>query len=234
MDVPIAQHHIVRPAEVLQPAMKVGAFSGGAGIIVGGAAGIVRSSTPVLFATASGLQWFAVGSTFWATRGIILQRHGLLNWFESKRGAPLSTDEYIPTTPKDRVTASAIAGGITGGSLAALLRGRSNIIPATLMFTVFGYGGQSIYNALDARNTHEQQEKLQHPKPPEEGNIIHRIAKSRWSPMKFLSDEEYEHMLQEKLLSIEAEIAMIDDTIEKIKKERDQDLSASSKENNQS
>ncbi|KAF2489633.1 hypothetical protein BU16DRAFT_471127, partial [Lophium mytilinum] len=203
------------------------------GILVGGAAGIVRSSTPVLFATASGLQWFAVGSTFWATRGVILQRHGLLNWFESKRGAPLSTDDDIPTT-KDRVTASAVAGGITGGSLAALFRGRSNIIPATIMFTVFGYGGQSIYNALDARNTHEQQERIQNPKPPAEGNIIHRMAKSRWSPMKFLSDEEYEHMLQEKLLSIEAEIAMIDDTIDKFKKERDQDSIASPKEDDQS
>lgn len=38
---------------------------GGAGILVGGAAGIVRSATPVLFATASGFQCFAVGSTFW-------------------------------------------------------------------------------------------------------------------------------------------------------------------------
>jgi len=102
------------------------------------------------------------------------------------------------------------------------------------MFTVFGYGGQTIYNALDARNTHEQQEKLQHPKKPEEGNIIHRFAKSRWSPFKFLSDEEYEHMLQEKLLSIESEIALIDDTIEKFKKERDEATSASSKENDQS
>jgi predicted benzoate:H+ symporter BenE len=38
---------------------------GGTGILVGGVAGIVRSTTPILFATASGFQWFAVGSTFW-------------------------------------------------------------------------------------------------------------------------------------------------------------------------
>jgi hypothetical protein len=34
------------------------------GLLVGGFAGIVRSSTPTLFALASGAQWFALGSTF--------------------------------------------------------------------------------------------------------------------------------------------------------------------------
>jgi hypothetical protein len=57
-----------------------------------------------------------------ATRGIILQRQGVLNWFELKRGAPVANGGHLPPTPKDRVTASAIAGGITGASLAALLR----------------------------------------------------------------------------------------------------------------
>lgn len=35
------------------------------GLIVGGFAGVLRGSTPFLFALASGIQWFTLGSTFW-------------------------------------------------------------------------------------------------------------------------------------------------------------------------
>ena len=41
----------------------------------------------------------------------------------------------------------------------------------------------------------------------------------KWSPMKVLSDEEYERMLQEKLLRVEAEIAVLDEKIERAKLE---------------
>lgn len=34
-------------------------------MLVGGFAGLARSSTPVLFALASGIQWFTLTSTFY-------------------------------------------------------------------------------------------------------------------------------------------------------------------------
>ena len=43
---------------------------------------------------------------------------------------------------------------------------------------------------------------------------MERIAEMKWSPMEVLTDERYEEMLQEKLLKIEVEIALIDDRIE--------------------
>lgn len=216
------ESRITRPIDVLSAALQVGAFAGGAGLVVGGVSGVVRSTTPVLFAAASGIQWFALGSTFWATKGIILQRQGIYDWFEFNRGARLQPRDAFPPTPQEKVNASAIAGGITGGVLAPLVRGRRNMIPAVIMFSIFGYAGQSIYNVLDARNTQEQKEKLQNQNKGEKENILHQIAKSRWSPMKVLSDEEYENMLQEKLLRIEADIALIDENIEKLKQQRNQ------------
>ena len=45
----------------------------------------------------------------------------------------------------------------------------------------------------------------------------HRILHSRFNPMKVLSDEEYEGMLEEKLIRVEAEIALIDESIGKVK-----------------
>jgi hypothetical protein len=34
-------------------------------MLVGAFAGVLRSSSPALFALASGVQWFTLGSTFW-------------------------------------------------------------------------------------------------------------------------------------------------------------------------
>ena len=49
--------------------------------------------------------------------------------------------------------------------------------------------------------------------------MLERLANSRWSPVKILSDEEYENMLQEKLLRVEAEIAVLDEHIENLRRE---------------
>lgn len=51
--------------EVLVPSLKVGASTGAIGVFGGVAAGIVRDAPPALFAVASGLQCFTLGSTYW-------------------------------------------------------------------------------------------------------------------------------------------------------------------------
>ena len=43
-----------------------------------------------------------------------------------------------------------------------------------------------------------------------------------WSPMKSLSDKEYEDLLLSKLISVEAEIAVLDDQIADLRGARDQ------------
>ncbi|KAJ4423929.1 hypothetical protein N0V82_001357 [Gnomoniopsis sp. IMI 355080] len=40
---------------------------------------------------------------------------------------------------------------------------------------------------------------------------------SKWSPMKKLTDKEYENILEEKLLRLDAEIAIIDDDVAALK-----------------
>ena len=44
-----------------------------------------------------------------------------------------------------------------------------------------------------------------------------RWLNSRWSPVKALSDDEYTTMLQEKLLRIKAEIALVEESITVLK-----------------
>jgi hypothetical protein len=114
-----------------------------------------------------------------------------------------------------------MAGGFTGFSLGFLFRGPRNVIPGTIMFTLFGWTGQHAYNFLDKRNSQELREKAQlkargGDKPKD--NFMQRIAKSKWSPMSVLTDEQYEDMLQERLLQVEAEIAIVDEKIEAVRK----------------
>ncbi|KAL9086511.1 MAG: hypothetical protein Q9165_007127 [Trypethelium subeluteriae] len=183
--------------DVFLPALKVGCMTGVSGVLIGGVAGIVRSSTPVLFAGASGLQCFALGSTYWAARSAILHA-----WQVEK------------VTPDDRAKASAIAGGFTGGTVGFLARGRANILPGMIMFSAFGYIGQSIYNSQTRSKAVSDDEQTE----PEKSSVFKRLAESSWTPFKYISDEDYQRMLEEKLLSVEAEIALLDESIEQLRK----------------
>lgn len=87
------------------------------------------------------------------------------------------------------------------------------------MFTLFGYGGQHAYDFLDRRHTETILKEIRmKEEDKEKENWLQRAAKSKWSPMSVLTDEEYERMLNEKLISVEAEIALIDERIEEFRK----------------
>jgi hypothetical protein len=87
------------------------------------------------------------------------------------------------------------------------------------MFAIFGALGQSIYNTLDAAHTAEiENAALNLSQPPR--SLVHRIADMKWSPMKVLSDDEYKDMLTRKLLKIDAEIAILDEDVARLKREQ--------------
>jgi len=186
--------------------------------VIGAFYGTIRTQTPVLFSIVSGAQWFAIGSTFWGIRTSVLNHAGLLNWWNLTRGAPVYPRTDLNPTTSDKVRASALAGGLTGFNLGLLFRGPRNVIPGTIMFTFFGWAGQHGYNYLDARNSSEIQERAGGEVKPKE-NFMQKIAKSKWSPMQVLTDDDYENMMQEKLLRVEAQIAVIDDKIDVLKKQ---------------
>lgn len=49
---------------------------------------------------------------------------------------------------------------------------------------------------------------------------------SRWSPLKKLTDEEYTDMMSEKMLRIDADIALIDDRIAELRKQAQEEAQA--------
>jgi hypothetical protein len=89
--------------------------------------------------------------------------------------------------------------------------GRRNIVPGAIVFAIVGGTGQTIYNLADARHG-------AYSSSPAKSETRSRWLNSRWSPVKVLSDDEYEGMLQEKLLRLKAEIALIDENIMELQK----------------
>ncbi|CAF9918637.1 MAG: hypothetical protein ALECFALPRED_000772 [Alectoria fallacina] len=190
--------------EILVPALKVGALSGTTGLLYGGVAGVLHSAHPNLFAIAAGIQWSALGSTFWATRATIIHTY------------------YPSPSQKDRLSASTVAGGITGGTIGGLFRGRRNVIPGTIMFTLFAYLGQTIYDVLDARHSEQVASDARaaaEGKRKDGKRFWERVAEMKWSLLTVVSDEDYDNMLKEKLLRVEAEIAMVDEEVERLRGE---------------
>lgn len=114
--------------------------------------------------------------------------------------------------------ASVYAGCITGATIGGLFRSRRNILPAALVWTVVGFVGQTVYNKFDARYSEQAAAEL-HKEKEEKKGFWNRVADMRWSPMKKLSDEEYGNMLKERLLRVEADIALVDEELEKVRSE---------------
>jgi hypothetical protein len=88
------------------------------------------------------------------------------------------------------------------------------------MGSLIGFLGQKGFNALDARHTEslissssdlESENKTRDP-------FWRRAMQSKYSPVKHLSDEEYKKVLEDKLLRVDAEIAVLDDDIAALRK----------------
>lgn len=87
------------------------------------------------------------------------------------------------------------------------------------MFAIFGLAGQSIYSRLDDTHTQSVLAAAVTPTTQNEpsSSFWTRLAAKKYIPMKQLSDAEYESMLRERLLAVEAEIALVDEKIEQLK-----------------
>ena len=78
------------------------------------------------------------------------------------------------------------------------------------MCGILGMLGQGVYNTFQGVGN-EVGDRVPYPQ---------RLLDSHWVPLKRLSDEDYVEMLNEKTIKIDAEIAIIDDKIAALQKNR--------------
>lgn len=166
---------------------------GSAGFLVGGTAGIIRGAPPFLFAAASAFQTFALGTAFWGCRTALLH-----SWTPAHQ------------TPSDLAKASAVSGGVTGGLVGLITRGRSNALPGAVMMSLFGFLGQTAYNKYTARGDADRAAP----------GFWRRMSEKKFSPVTVLSNEEYAEILREKMIKVEAEIAIVDDRIAALREQQ--------------
>ena len=118
--------------------------------------------------------------------------------------------------PASYTAASTLAGMFSGGTIGALTRGRRNAIPGAIMFGLFGFTGQQTYNIIGvSRSLTVGRDDTKDLRTSQ--SLWHRMSSSKWSPLKVLSDEEHEAILKEKMLAIDAELAMLDEDIQQLK-----------------
>jgi hypothetical protein len=82
------------------------------------------------------------------------------------------------------------------------------LTPGVVVFSALGFVGQASWNRFETW----RQSSTSAPAKP----FLQRLADSRWVPLRSLSDEDFRRVLNEKLLSIESDIALIDDKIREL------------------
>ncbi|KAI6767959.1 hypothetical protein HG530_005968 [Fusarium avenaceum] len=184
--------------DLVLPPLKFGGYAGTAGVLAGVGGSIFKEANPIVWGAISGFQWFTLGTSFWFTRSIVVKAWG--------------GEERLKNG--DKTMASAIAG-TAAGAVGGLIRGPKNILPAMLVWTVFGTGGQIVANRMAARK----------PKVQDEND---ETFFTRWTPLKKLTDQEYRDMMSEKMLRIDADIALIDDRVAELRKQAEEEAQSSS------
>ncbi|EJT81065.1 hypothetical protein GGTG_01052 [Gaeumannomyces tritici R3-111a-1] len=169
------------PSGLITKTLTAGAFTGTLGVLVGAAAGVIRARPAGISAILAGVHWFTLGSVYYC----------------SKEGLVSAWGGEGVLTRRDKVTASAFAGGIAGAASGLLARGPRNMLPSALAFSLLGAGGQAIANNMAERAPGPKRDWLA----------------SKWSPLTRLTDEEYEKILEERILKLEVEIALAEDRI---------------------
>jgi hypothetical protein len=88
--------------------------------------------------------------------------------------------------------------------------GRSNALPGFLVWGLLGLSGQYAYNYADAAHTSNVlASQTAEPQP----SLTDKLFRSKWNPIKKLTDVEYEGMLEAKLLAVNAELAITNEQI---------------------
>jgi len=181
----------------------------------GGVTAVLRSSpTPRLWTLAAGVQWALLGGTFWGIRETLL---------ESQIREKTTSGMTVLISTVSGCTAFILVGAITRKSCtwtimlsSHRLGGRNNIVPGAIVGSISGGAGQWSYNMYQQR----KQQIAAQPRAKPENSLFYRLLSSPYSPIRRLSDQDWEEIIGDKMLKVDVEIALIDDQIAALKKEQ--------------
>lgn len=83
------------------------------------------------------------------------------------------------------------------------------------MFSIFGYIGQRIYNSLDDQPNSSIEANTSSSQPIQ--GFLASLADKKYSPVRIMPDAEYEALLRQKMLHVDAVLARVEEQITAVK-----------------
>ncbi|KAK6517273.1 hypothetical protein TWF281_003933 [Arthrobotrys megalospora] len=157
-----------------------------------------------LYVVGTTLNCFILGTSFSITRDVFSR-----NVFKYPQDGGVAA--------REKIILSGASAATVGGTWGAVIGGRRNLLPGIIVFGLAGLGGQTILNAIEDSRKVNANRGVSAEAAPKEG-IISRIINAENSPVRKLTKEEYVSKMRDKQLIIDAEIALIDEEIERLTK----------------
>lgn len=83
------------------------------------------------------------------------------------------------------------------------------------MFSIFGYIGQRIHNSLDDQPNSSIEANTASSQPTQ--GFLASLADMKYSPVRIMPDAEYEALLRQKMLNVDAALALVEEQITAVK-----------------
>ncbi|KAI8335298.1 hypothetical protein BC941DRAFT_429945 [Chlamydoabsidia padenii] len=177
-----------------------------AGATTGATLAVLKNGSVKAYATSTGVNCGVFGATFFIIRESFLS-------YQRKQN-PVYGLKDSETRDIDDLVSSAMAGVTTGGLLSAAFRGSRGVLPGCVLFGTICTGGQWIYSAANRwrQDTIVQSGLLDLPADQDipTKSIWDAIVIPSWSPIRKLSNDEYNALLDAKLKTLEEDIQQIE------------------------
>ncbi|ETN41692.1 uncharacterized protein HMPREF1541_03628 [Cyphellophora europaea CBS 101466] len=180
---------------VLQPlgfAAKIGLATGITGFTGGGVYGFFRSAHPLPFAAAVGLSSGYYGASTIFMRGLFL--------------------DALPAADREKRSTKILATGLSGavsGAVAGLWQRNPIWRPAGII-GLLTCTCQIAYSATYDRLNAE----------PDTTPFLERVSRSRWMPLKSVSDEDYETLIRARIDRLDTQITVVDGQIAALQQQK--------------
>ncbi|SAL94987.1 hypothetical protein [Absidia glauca] len=181
-----------------------------AGATTGATLAVLKNGSVKAYATSTGANCGVFGATFFIIRESFLS-------YQRKQN-PMYGLKDSETRDIDDLVSSAMAGVTTGGLLSAAFRGSKGVLPGCILFGTICTGGQLIYSAANRWRQDTIVQSGLVDLPADQDIPTKNLAKSvwdaieipSWSPIRKLSNDEYNALLDAKLKTLEDDIQQIE------------------------
>ncbi|ORZ23201.1 hypothetical protein BCR42DRAFT_404232 [Absidia repens] len=190
-----------------------------AGATTGATLAVLKNKSVKAYAASTGINCGVFGATFFIIRESFLS-------YQRKQNPSYGLKDS-ETRDIDDLVSSAMAGVTTGGLLSATFRGSRGVLPGCLLFGTICTGGQLLYSAANRwrQDTIINSGYMNLPadKDIPTKKLWDYIEIPSWSPVRKLSNDEYNALLDSKLKTLEEEVKQIEREMQRQQQDKKDD-----------